>query len=153
MAEGASCHACEEPWNYSPEKDHIYSEFIDMQHCWDTHTKYPDIPQRNLRGGICPSHFEFNKYYSLFMKEMHPESLKDGCQDVNKYQDCPYFKLSIKKIFDGKTLNQEYLNEFVNSTKYNNLIRNDNNNLIRITIEDEVKQVTPEMQAKAKHIH
>ena len=54
---------------------------------------------------------------------------------------------------EKQTYSQEYFNEFVNSTKYNEYIKEDCNNLLWNILKYKVKPLAPEMQAKATNIH
>ena len=120
-----------------------------MKHCLEAHEQLPDIPFEKLRGGICPSNYQFYLYYKQFMDEMHPHH-NEGC--FRRPRECEYYNISMEQIFGlGNTKhwkNQKFFDEFVNNKKYNDLIKNDINLLIARDLGDSVKpQITLGMEA------
>ena len=87
------------------------------------------------------------------MLKNHPKALPQGCKEDNNKANCKYYNFSIKKIWDGKSLNQKYFKQFIKDEHYNEMMRNDSPRLRQEKfLRDTVKTIGPKQQNSATDV-
>ena len=67
---------------YNPEIATLHSKFISMNDCMSQHKKFPEFTFEDLRGGACPSTWQFKRYYRRFLRQNNKSQ-----EDHKKFYD------------------------------------------------------------------
>ena len=128
-------HANDNSFMYNPGHHHLRNTFTTMQNCIDAHKRNPNVSWKNLRRGACPSHYMFSKVFGDFMEKHHHKHNK--CHSGSQ-RECYYHKLTMKKIFSKKYLNQKYVKEFVKDKDVNNYLQHEIRTRVETDLRDRV---------------